>query len=104
MEESDNDLPSDDDEVYEVENILDVKEKRNGLKDFLVHWKGYSKADANWEPEENLNCQDLIDNFLKTYEEKKATQKTRVTKIPVDRYTSKANGKGRRSKRNAGKR
>ena len=103
-ESSDEGLPSDDDEEYEVEKLLDMKEKRNGQREFLVHWKGYSKQDAGWEPEENLSCQDLIDTYVKTYEEKKGSQKTRVTKKPVDRFAGKDTGRGRRSKRNSEKR
>ena len=103
-ESSDEGLPSDDDEEYEVEKILNVNEKRNGKREFLVHWKGYSKGDAGWEPEENLSCQDLINSFMKTYEEKKNSQKTRVTKKATDRFSVKDNGRGRRSKRNSGKR
>lgn len=59
---------SDDEEVekeYEVEKIIEVHHKKSGDREFLVRWKGYSKKDDTWEPEKNLNCQDLIDAFLK---------------------------------------
>lgn len=37
---------------------------KNGKRQFLVSWKGYPESEATWEPEANLDCQDLIDAFL----------------------------------------
>jgi len=49
-------------EEYEVEKILD-KRKHYGKLQYLIQWKGYPLSEASWEPIENLNCPDLIEEF-----------------------------------------
>ena len=39
---------------YEVLQISGKIEKADGEVQFLVEWKGFSKAESSWEPEENL--------------------------------------------------
>ncbi|CAL8077366.1 unnamed protein product [Orchesella dallaii] len=49
-------------DVYEVEKLLQVKTVKK-QRQFLVKWKGFSKTNATWEPEENLDCKELIKAF-----------------------------------------
>ena len=53
-----------DEEEYEVEQILD-KRKHYGKTQYLIKWKGYPLSEASWEPEENLNCPELLEEFNK---------------------------------------
>ena len=73
----------------------------------MVRWKGYSATDDTWEPEDNLNCQELIETFLdKVKVAKNASQKDlRLAPKHTKRFTLMDNcSNGRRlSKRNDGR-
>lgn len=48
---------------YEVEDILQSREE-DGVRLFLVKWKGYPPDNNTWEPERNLiNASDAINKF-----------------------------------------
>ncbi|KAJ1600076.1 hypothetical protein NDA14_000490 [Ustilago hordei] len=57
-------IPSlpDEDLDFKVEALID-KHSHNGTTEYKVLWRGYSEEAASWEPVENLNCPDLIQEY-----------------------------------------
>ena len=51
---------------YEVAKVVDIKIYKNGSREFLIRWKHHTSADDSWEPEDNLDCTDLIEAFVAT--------------------------------------
>ncbi|XP_067640487.1 M-phase phosphoprotein 8 [Eurosta solidaginis] len=58
-------------EVYEVKDIVGHKVE-HGMTYYLIRWKGYTKDDDTWEPEDTLSCPDIIEK----YNNKKPASKT----------------------------
>ena len=75
---------------YEVERIIDHRERRVGRKnsegertrvkrEYLVRWKGYDASHDTWEPEQNLtNCSETLELYWSSYRAACAGNKRRA--------------------------
>ncbi|XP_048791148.1 M-phase phosphoprotein 8 isoform X2 [Lagopus muta] len=62
-EEDDEDDENEDEDVFEVEKILDMKTE-GGVILYKVRWKGYTSDDDTWEPEVHLeDCEEVLLEF-----------------------------------------
>ncbi|XP_053695319.1 cylicin-1 [Sabethes cyaneus] len=100
--DDDEDDEEDDGKEYEVEKIIDVHFKRDGKREYLVRWKGFSSKDDTWEPADNLNCAHLIEKFNEKLDKSKnaSVKELRVSRKPTERLALSLGGR-KNSRRNA---
>lgn len=84
------DSKDDGDEQYDVEKIMGEKIEF-GKRFFLVKWKGWAEKDNSWEPEESIECFDLVDIFRDSCRsvKPKASKQSPVKKAKATKYVKK---------------
>lgn len=50
-----------------VEKVLDKRTGKAGRDEFLIQWQGFPESDSSWEPRENLQCVEMLDEFEREF-------------------------------------
>ncbi|XP_022834786.1 chromobox protein homolog 1-like [Spodoptera litura] len=100
------DSNADENAEYEVDRILEVRHKKNGQREFFIHWKGWSSKFDSWEPEDNLNCPELIKKFMEKVSKARSvdSRNLRVAPETTNRFTLQDPSSGRRLSKRQGQR
>lgn len=65
VEEAEDVNTGDEEEVeYVVERIVEMRIGKGGKRQFMIKWEGFPDTANTWEPEENLACPELLNQFL----------------------------------------
>lgn len=76
-------------EEYTVEKILE-KRMKGGKVEYLIKWEGYPDSENTWEPQDNLDCPDIINGFeAKTKAKKEEKKRKKESDTPTAKKKTK---------------
>jgi len=84
-------------EEFVVEKIISHRYTKKGKLEYFLKWKGFTDVDNTWEPAENLNCEDLIQNYETEKKKKEKKTPAKTSKVKVDGEEKGVKGKKRKS-------
>ena len=72
-------------QLYTVERVIAERRGKHGLREYKVHWNGYSEEHDSWEPASNLHAS-LVSEFEELRAAEQAQkQETDTVRIPYPR-------------------
>ncbi|XP_075418982.1 M-phase phosphoprotein 8 [Tenrec ecaudatus] len=85
------DSEEDEEDVFEVEKILDMKTEGGKIL-YKVRWKGYTSDDDTWEPEVHLeDCKEVLLDFRKNMADKAKPVKKDIQRLSFNNDIFEAN-------------
>ncbi|TPX54599.1 hypothetical protein PhCBS80983_g05863 [Powellomyces hirtus] len=82
-----------DEEIYDVEELVAHKKVKGKLM-FFIKWKGYPSSDNTWEPAENIESKELIDEYWKNNPSTPASSGAKRKRTALGARNRQSNGGG----------
>jgi len=79
-EKPDEENEEDNEEEFIVEKILKKRKKPNGKWEYFLKWSGFDDSYNTWEPKENMDCEEMLEEFERNWAKEQKQGAKKVTK------------------------